>query len=331
MNNFLPELWLFIIGFFLLYYAVTDGSGLGVGILCLFSKNDEEQKVMMKSLGYIWHTNQTWLVVVGGLLFGAFPLFYSILFSALYIPAVLMLLGLVFRGISIDFYEHSRSRRFWAIAFGAGSLLATIAQGLIIGGLFSGIDIQGDRFAGNVWDWANPLSFLFSLGIVTGYATLGSNYLIRKSEGKLQEKAFRYAVFSSIVTLVLFSAIFLYINLTYPHALQKWTTQPDLYYMVTVLILGGAAFIMLYRSLHKRQEILPLFWNTLIVIIGFLALSINIFPQMIPHTVSPVTIHQAAASPRTLLLMLIVTGILIPVMVFYTAYTYRVFRGKVVP
>ena len=144
MEFSLPNLLLLIIGFFLLYYAVTDGFGLGVGILCLFTGEDKDRQQMMESLTYIWHTNQTWLVIVGGILFGAFPLFYSILFSALYIPAMLMLVGLIFRGIAFDFSENSRSKRFWNLNFGLGSLIATVAQGFALGGFLAELPSKTD-------------------------------------------------------------------------------------------------------------------------------------------------------------------------------------------
>ncbi len=329
MEFSIAGLWLAIISFFLLYYVVSDGLGLGVGILCLFSGKEGDRKVMMESLGYTWHTSQTWLVVVGGLLFGAFPLFYSILFSALYIPAVLMLLGLVFRGVSIDFHEHSRSKRFWAMGFGAGSLVAALAQGLLLGGLLAGIDVRGGRFVGTVWDWANPFSFLVCLSVVTGYVTLGCNFLILKAEGDLQNRTFPKAIVFSALTLVLSAALFLWANLRYPHALEKWLSSPDLFYVAPATVLAGLGFVMLFRSLIRRREAAPLFWNAAAVALGFLALSISLYPQMIPHALSPVTISEAAASHRTLIFMLVVTGILIPVMVFYTTYTYRAFRGKV--
>lgn len=329
MDFYLADLWLVIIGFFLLYYAVSDGFGLGVGILCLFSRRDGDQRAMMESLQYIWHTNQTWLIVVGGMLFGAFPLFYSILFSALYIPAMLMLVGLVLRGIAIDFQEHSRLKRLWAIIFGAGSLVAAIAQGLALGGLLAGIDVRDGRFAGGVWDWANPFTFIVVLGVVAGYLALGCNYLIFKTEGDLQQRSFRHARFFSSTTLVLSLAVFLWVNLRYPYAGQRWLSLPGLFYMMIVPLLTGLGFVMLFRSLRRRRESAPLFWNAVTVVLGFLALSINMYPQMIPHVVSPVTIQEAAASQRTLLFMLAVTVLLIPVMVFYTMYTYRVFRGKV--
>ena len=329
MEFSLANLWLAIIGFFLLYYAVTDGFGLGMGILALFMTKEEDQEVMLGSLRYIWHTNQTWLIVVGGMLFGAFPMFYSILFSALYIPAVLMLLGLVLRGIAIDFQEHSRLKRLWANVFGTGSLIAAVAQGLALGGLLSGIDVRNEIFAGGVWDWANSFTFLILLGVISGYLALGCNYLILKSEGNLQKRARRYAFLFSAVTLGLSAAVFLGINLRYPSAGEKWISRPELFQMGVLVILVGLGFFMLFRSLYRRQEVAPLFWNATTVVLGFTALSINMYPLMIPHVVSPVTIKEAAASQQTLLFMLIVTGLLIPLMLFYTMVTYRVFRGKV--
>jgi len=329
MEFSLAGLWLAIIGFFLLYYAVSDGFGLGVGILCLFSGKHDDRKVMMESVGYIWHTNQTWLVVVVGMLFGAFPIFYSILFSALYVPAVLMLVGLIFRGVSIDFHEHSRRKRLWAASFGAGSLVAATAQGLLLGGLLSGIHVRDGHFAGGVWDWANPLSFLVGLGVVAGYVLLGCNYLILKTEGDLQKRVFAYARIFFTVMLVLSIVALLWINMRYPYAAKKWRLSPDAFYLVLAVFLTALAFFMLFRSLHKSQEAAPFFWNAVTVAFSFVTLSLSMYPHMIPHVVSPITVHQAAASYRTLIFMLVVTGILIPVIVFYTTYTHRVFRGKV--
>jgi cytochrome d ubiquinol oxidase subunit II len=328
MEYFFSDLWLAIIGFFLLYYAVTDGFGLGVGILCLFSNKNEDQQTMIKSLTYIWHTNQTWLVLVGGMLFGAFPIFYSVLFTALYIPAFIMLLGLLMRGVAIDFYEHSPLNRLWAVIFGAGSLIATAAQGLALGGLLGGILVKDGHFAGSIWDWANSFSLLIAVGVVIGYVTLGCNYLILKTEGDLQKRMLRYSFLFSALTLLLSGAVFLGVNLRYPGVAEKWLESPQIFYMTLLLIPAISGFIMLFRSLYRRQEVSPFFWNAATVVMGFTALSINMYPYMIPNIMSPVTIHEAAASEKTLIFMLVVMGILIPIMLVYTLYTYRVFRGK---
>jgi cytochrome d ubiquinol oxidase subunit II len=329
VEYYLANIWLLIIGFFLLYYAVTDGFDLGVGILCLFSRNASERQLMVQSLTNIWHTNQTWLVIVGGVLFGAFPMFYSVLFSALYIPAVLMLLGLIFRGIAFDFSENSRSRRFWNLNFGLGSLMATLAQGFALGGLLSGISVKDGRFVGGVWDWVTPLTFLVTLGVVIGYLMLGANYLILKTEGELQGRSFRLSFVFSVGTLILSASVYFWINLMYPHAGHKWISSPEVYYVIIVPLLTCLGFFMVFRSLYKRRETAPLVWNAVTVALGFMGLSVSLYPHMIPHVVSPVTVEQAAASPSTLIFMFVVTGLLLPVILFYTTYTYRVFRGKV--
>ena len=325
----LANIWLLIIGFFLLYYAVTDGFGLGVGILCLFTGDGKDRQRMVDSLTYIWHTNQTWLVIVGGILFGAFPLFYSILFSALYIPAMLMLVGLIFRGIAFDFSENSRSKRFWNLNFGLGSLIATLAQGFALGGLLGGITVKDGRFAGGVWDWATPFTFLLTLGVVMGYLMLGANYLILKTEGDLQNRNYRLSYIFTGCTLVLSGAVYLWISLLYPQAGHKWFSTPDRYYLLAITLSAGFGFLMIFWSLHKRLEMAPLFWNAVTVALGFAGLSMSLYPNMIPHVVSPLTVEEAAASQPTLIFMLIAMAVLLPVILFYTTYTYRVFRGKV--
>ena len=329
MDFSLATLWMAVIGFFLLYYAVTDGFGLGVGMLCLFVKDQNDRQRMIDSLTYIWHTNQTWLLIVGGILFGAFPMFYSILFSALYIPAALMLVGLILRGIAFDFSEHSRSKRLWNLIFGLGSLVASLAQGFALGGLLSGISVKDGHFAGGVWDWANPLTFFLTLGVVVGYLMLGANYLILKTDGDLQQQSFRLSFFFTVATLVLSGAVYLWISLIYPQAGHKWISTPDLYYLLPVVASAVFGFFMIFRSIIKRREGAPLFWNAVTVSLGFLGLSLSLYPNMIPHVVSPVTVEEAAASHQTLMFMLVVMGFLLPVILFYTTYTYRVFRGKV--
>ena len=325
----LADVWLVIIGFFLLCYAVSDGFTLGVGVISLFTGDEAYHQQMMESLTYIWHTNQTWLVIVGGVLFGAFPLFYSVLFTALYIPAILMLVGLIFRGIAFDFSEHSKSKRFWNFNFGMGSLIATLAQGFALGGLLGGITVRDGQFAGGVWDWATPFTFFLTLGVVAGYVMLGANYLILKTEGNLKKQSVRLSYFITAATLMFSGAVYLWITLKYQQAWHKWTTVPDAYYLLGPVLAAVFGFIMIFWSLYKGLESAPLFWSAIAVSLGFTGLSVCLYPNMIPHVVSPVTVEQAAASRPTLIFMLVVMGVLLPVIFFYTSYTYRVFRGKV--
>jgi cytochrome bd ubiquinol oxidase subunit II len=329
MHFSLADTWLLIIGFFLLYYAITDGFDLGVGIISLFTGNEVEQGMMMDSLGGIWHINQTWLVVLGGMLFGAFPLFYSVLFSALYIPSMVMLVGFILRGIAFDFREQSEAARFWQRVFGLGSLIVTLAQGFALGGLLGGLPIQNGRFTGSAWGWFNPFSALVTLGVLLGYLMLGANYLLLKAEGEWLQRVFRQSFIFSILTFLVSIAVYLSIILKYPHSAQKWSSLPDHYYIAVSPFLAALSFFFLFRSVWKRSEKAPLFWNATLILFSFLGLSLTLYPQMIPQVISPVTIDEAAATPKTLLFMLIAVAVLIPLIVFYTSYTYKVFRGKI--
>lgn len=329
MDGILPDVWLLIIGFLLLYYAVTDGFDLGVGIISLLPGQAGDRGLMMDSLGTIWHINQTWLVVLGGMLFGAFPLFYSLLFSALYLPSMVMLIGFVFRGIAFDFREHSQRKRFWEINFGIGSLLVTLAQGFALGGLLSGLQTKDGQFVGAVWDWLNPFSAIVALGVLLGYVMLGANYLILKTEDALRQRSFHLSKISSVLTLLVSIMVYSGLILHYPHTARKWSTFPDLYYMAVFPLLAALACLLFFRSLWKKYDRAPLFWNAALVLFSFIGVSVSLYPQMIPHVVSPISVAEAAASPKTLIFMLVVMAILLPLIIFYTTYTYKIFSGKI--
>jgi cytochrome bd ubiquinol oxidase subunit II len=329
MHAFLTDIWLSIIGFFLMYYAITDGFDLGIGIMTLFSRKEAERGLMMESIGGIWHINQTWLVVLGGMLFGAFPQFYSILFSALYIPSMFMLVGFVLRGIAFDFREQAFKQGIWEYIFGLGSLIATIAQGFALGGLLSGLNVKNGLFAGTVWDWLNPFSALVAMGVLSGYLMLGANYLILKTENERQARIFRHSLVFSVATLFVSVSVHLWIQWKYPHSVLKWVSFPDFYVAVFFPLLASLAFFFFFRSLSKRQGKAPFFWNIALVLFSFLGVSVDLYPQMIPSVDSPVTANEASASSQTLLFMLVVMAILVPLIVFYTSYTYKLFSGKI--
>lgn len=326
----LADIWLFLIGFFLLYYAITDGSDLGVGIISLFSREERERGMLMASLVNTWHGNQTWLLILGGMLFGAFPLFYAVVLSSLYVPILIMLLGLIFRGVSFEFHEHSHQKSLWGLSFSAGSLVATLGQGFALGGLLSGLQIENGRFVGSVWGWVSPFSLVISVGVVVGYAMLGANYLIMKTEGALQSRSYRIALVTSLCTAVISVIVHVWTITRYPHILEKWSTLPDFFHVAAFPCLTVGAFAMLLRSLWRHREVAPLIWNALIILFSFIGLSVGMYPIMIPHVISPaITVSGAAASPKTLMFMLIVTAVLIPVILTYTAYEFWVFHGKV--
>jgi cytochrome d ubiquinol oxidase subunit II len=330
IEPFLADIWLFLIGFFLLYYAITDGSDLGVGIISLFSKEEEERALLMASIRNTWHGNQTWLVILGGMLFGAFPLFYGLVLSALYIPIVIMLFGLVFRGVSFEFHEYARHKIDWGLSFSLGSLIATLGQGFALGGLLSGLHIENRQFVGSVWGWMNPFSLVITAGVVLGYIMLGANYLIMKTENELQHRSYRISLVSSLCTAAVSVVVHVWTIYRYPAVLRKWSAMPDVFYVAAFPFLAVVAFFMLLLSLWRHREVAPTIWNAVIVLFSFIGLSISMYPGMIPQVVSPaITVGDAAASPPTLMFMLVVTAVLIPVILTYTAYEFWVFHGKV--
>jgi cytochrome bd ubiquinol oxidase subunit II len=330
LGVYLPEIWLTIIGLFVLYYAVTDGSDLGVGILSFLARDDRERGLMMASVKSIWHGNQTWLVLLGGMVFGAFPFFYGVVVASLYIPILIMLFGLIFRAVSLEFRGHSERKELWGLFFGIGSLATTLAQGVALGGLLGGLDIDQGKFIGSSWGWLNPYSIVVAAGVLAGYTMLGANYLILKTEGELQRKCYRYSFLASTVTLAIAAVVHLWTNARHAFMLEKWFHLPDVFLVLLFPLLALVAFGMFYYSLWKRYELAPLVWNAAVVLFSFVGLSIGFYPYMIPSVVAvPVTIAAAAASPSTLRFMLVVTLVLLPIILTYTAFEHKVFHGKV--
>ncbi len=324
---YLPGIWLAVIGTLLLYYVVTDGYDLGVGILSLASRSEQERGILIASLKGVWASNQTWLVLLGGMSFGAFPIFYSLLLSSLYVPIVVMLVGLVFRGIAIE-VPGSWRPPLRGLAFGLGSLVTALAQGFAAGALFGGLNIVGLRFAGGVWDWLSPFSALAALTLLACYVMLGANYLILKTEGELQARHFRVARSAAAATLVLGAAIFLWNVLRFPYISERWAHPETLFRVSIFPILSLMAFAVFWRSLSRRRTLAPLLWSALFVVLAFVGLSAGIYPVIIPGLTGHITVHEASAHPPTLAFMLVATAILFPIILVYTIYSYRVFGGK---
>jgi cytochrome d ubiquinol oxidase subunit II len=328
IGSYLPGIWLAIIGMLLLYYVVTDGFDLGVGILSLFPRTEQERMTLMAGLKGVWSSNQTWLVLLGGMSFGAFPIFYSLLLSALYVPIVIMLFGLIFRGIAIELTVPPRFRSLRGVAFGLGSLITALAQGFAAGALFGGLKLAGLRFTGGTWDWLSPFAALAALTLLACYVMLGANYLILKTEGALQERSFRIARAAAAATLILGAAIFAWNVFRFPYISERWAHSATLFQVSIFPLLALLAFAVYWRSLSRRQTLAPLLWSALFVVLAFVGLSAGIYPVIIPGITGNITVHQASAHPATLAFMLVAVAILFPIILVYTIYSYRVFGGK---
>ena len=327
LEYFLPQVWFVILALFLFLYVMLDGFDLGVGILSLTSSSEERRGILMTSLSNVWDANETWLVIMGGALFGAFPLAYGTILQALYIPIIMMIFGFIFRAVAFEFREHANRKFFWNIAFGAGSFLAALGQGFALGAILQGIAVdEAGHFIGGTWDWLGLRSILVALTLIQGYVLSGSTYLIMKTEGELQYTHYWTARISAVTTFI--GAVYLTITrpIFYESARDRLFTQPLVYIFALIPLLGTLLNVLLLRSLYLEQERRPFIWTILLFLLSFLGLGLIVFPYIIP---TQITIYQAAASPSSLVFMVIFIGVLIPIMLAYNIYQYVVFRGKV--
>jgi cytochrome d ubiquinol oxidase subunit II len=325
-HHLLAEIWFWLIGFILILYVVLDGFDLGAGILFLWTRDERRRSLILGALGYTWHANQTWLVVLGGLLFGAFPLAYGMLLSALYIPIGLMLLGLILRGVSFEFREEARHKVFWNLAFGGGSLLAALAQGFVLGGVLSGWHLAGDPYAGGVWDWLNPFTLLVSVGLVFGYLQLGATYLIIKTEPEMHDYCRKEALMATFLSLViLFGAVIWSLKIA-PFLMHKCLSWPGLLTTSLPFLLAFFTYFLLLKTLRTgKSETTPFIQAIFIFVFTFISLAGSLYPYILPPQVTV----DAAAPALTLKVMLVVMVPLLPLMLLYNAYQYKVFSGKV--
>ena len=323
----LTLIWGAIIVFAVAAYVVMDGFDLGIGILFPLFRVGSERNLAMNSIAPVWDGNETWLVMGGGGLLAAFPLAYAIMLPALYAPLLAMLLGLVFRGVAFEFrWRDPRHRAWWDLCFTAGSIVATFSQGITLGALLQGIEVEGRAYAGGSWDWLTPFSLLTGLSLIVGYALLGSCWLIWKASGPLQVHARRLARPLLIGLLVVIAAVSVATPFLEGKYYERWFAWPGLLasaQMPLLVLLSGA---VLWRSLRGARDWLPFLMALTLFSLSLIGLLISIWPDIVPGRVS---LWEAAAPPRSQRFMLVGAGILLPLILGYTFWAYWVFRGKV--
>lgn len=325
VQPFLADIWFFLLGFILVLYVVLDGFTLGVGVISLFAKNEERRDIMMASLGSVWDANETWLVVFGGALFGAFPEVYGIVLHGLYIPIMIMIFALIFRGVAFEFREHGRHKRRWNLAFSLGSTIGAAMQGVALGAVLGGIPVVALQFSGSVWHWLSPFALLTALGVVFGYTLLGATYLVLKTEGELQRRARKIAVIAAWLTVLAGVGVSVWTPLRFDYVAERWFSWPEMALLMPLPIAAALCFLMLLRGLKRGFERSPFFWSVGIFLTSFGGLAVSLYPYLVPPTV---TALDSASSSKTLIFMLTGIGILIPIMMVYNGYQYLVFRGK---
>lgn len=323
----LPFIWAGIIALAIFLYVLLDGFDLGVGILFPFAPSDDCRNRMMNSIAPFWDGNETWLVLGGGGLFAAFPLAYAILMPAFYIPIIVMLLGLIFRGIAFEFRFKAKGKmqKVWDYSFHFGSLIASFFQGVILGSFVEGITVEGRAFGGNSFDWLSSFSIMTGIAVAFGYALLGSTWTIMKTENKTQEWARQSAKYILIYIALFMGLVSLWVPFLKDQIYERWFTLPNLAYLFPIPLITALSFIYLYRALYKQREILPFILSISLFSLGYLGLAISLWPWIIPYKIS---FHEAAADPKSLSLMLIGVIVFLPIVLGYTIYSYYIFRGK---
>lgn len=322
----LPLVWAGLIGTAVLLYVLLDGFDLGLGILFPFAPTDKCRDKMMNSIAPFWDGNETWLVLGGGGLFAAFPLAYAVVMPAMYIPVILMLLCLIFRGVAFEFrFKSDKSRVLWDYAFHFGSLGAALMQGMILGGIVQGIAIEDRSFGGDPFDWLSAFTITTGLGVVCGYILLGATWLIMKTEGDLQKWARRTAQYILLFVLIFMGLVSLWVPYLDNDVHARWFG--DLFiWLLPVPVMTALLFAAVLYGLRTGREYLPFLSSVLIFVMGFIGLAISLWPFAVPYEI---TIWSAAAANTSLSLMLVGVVIMLPVILGYTGYCYYIFRGKV--
>ncbi|MDY1035859.1 cytochrome d ubiquinol oxidase subunit II [Lelliottia sp. CFBP8978] len=325
----LSIIWFVIIVFATLMYIVMDGFDLGIGILFPTTQNADDRDVMVNSVAPVWDGNETWLVLGGAALFGAFPLAYAVIIDALTIPLTLMLIGLIFRGVAFEFrFKATPAHRpFWDKAFIGGSVLATFSQGVVVGAVINGFSVTGRAYSGGPFDWLTLFNLFCGVGLTVAYALLGATWLVMKSEDPLQARMRQVSKQLLLALLVIIAAISLWTPLAHPPIAERWFTLPNLYFLLPVPLLVVILSAWAWKRLNNAGSHNAPFVLTLgLIFLGFSGLGISIWPHIIPPSI---TLWQAAAPAQSQGFMLVGALLIIPIILVYTFWSYYVFRGKV--
>jgi cytochrome bd ubiquinol oxidase subunit II len=325
----LPVICAGVIGLAVAMYVVLDGFDLGVGILFPYFPEEAQKDQTMDSVAPFWDGNETWLVLGGTGLLVAFPLAYALIMPALYVPLIVMLLALVFRGVAFEFravakpYHHK-----WDVAFAAGSTVAAFCQGLMLGGLLYGIRVEGDHFAGGAFDWLHPFSLMCGLGLVVGYAFLGACWLIMKTSGGVEQIARRCARPLCIAFLVFILLVSIWTPLVFQRIATRWFSMPNMLYLAPIPVLTVVLAVSCWRGISGKHPTVAFYSAVGLFVISYIGLLISTVPYLVPPSV---TVWQAAAAPKSQGFILAGMSVMVPVILGYTVFVYHTFRGKVRP
>lgn len=319
--------WVGVLATSALLYVLLDGFDLGIGIGILFAgaRSDVDHEAMMSAITPIWDGNETWLVATGVVLWGAFPVVYAALLSAFYLPLVLMLAGIILRGVAFEFRHRTEKWRWlWNASFASGSLVAAFMQGLTVGAVVEGLPISNGTYIGGDFGWLSAFAILCGIGLCVGYALLGASWLVRKCDGEVRDQAYRLIPRLSFALLVFLMVVFVIAVGENLRVMERWLERP---YLLVFPAIGALAAKMLVMGVHRRRDGAPFRMVAIIFMAAFGTLAISFWPYMIPFSI---TIDEAAAPHSSLAFMFWGASLFVfPLTLLYTAVNYSVFRGKV--
>lgn len=322
-------IWAGLMAFAVFAYVVLDGFDLGIGLLFPFINHPQDKANAMNSIAPFWDGNETWLVLGGGGLYATFPLAFAIIMPALYVPLIIMLLALIFRGVAFEFRWRTETEagvKRWDLGFTLGSFFAAFAQGIALGALVQGIAVADRAYTGGWWDWLTPFSLVTGLAVVVGYALLGACWLIYKTEGNLQRFCRKAAFVLVFVLGLMIATVSIWMLFKQDPYMKRWFDYPNYLYLSPVPILVAVIGFYLLWSLRNKKELAPFLLTIGLFGLSYFGLCISFFPNIVPPSI---TIWDAASPDSSLKFLLVGSAILIPTIIAYTAYSYWVFRGKV--
>lgn len=322
----LPLAWAFIIAFCIVLYVILDGFTLGTAILLPFLNADERDLAVSVILP-TWDGNQTWLVLGGASLYGAFPMAFSLLLPALYLPIFVMLIALLFRGVVFEFRLKDKDHvKYWDRIFTVASLMVTFIQGTVLANFVEGFELSLTPFLISDNNLISLFSIFVSISLVCGYCLLGSTRLIYKTEGALQDKMFKFAKISAFLVIGAIGIVSLWTPFINPMIFTRWFGHENWLLLMVLPYVATITFFVLIYALAKREEHLPFLSSVALFIYSYIGFLICLYPYIVPFKV---TFIEAAAPSGSLHFMLIGAVIMLPILILYTGYSYQVFRGKV--